>query len=200
MKTKRGTLGFGCPDTVDPHHMVLRIPRGREEPVVLVEQFGLRAGHAGAPDALERAVVDRAKWSGVSDAVRRIFNERLKDKGLAPGKWTVGDTKLERLLGKELCVLLWAIESAPSDLVSVAVTNWSGLKPEERWWLFTMTAAASGGVDDGDVGWRKALRYALTENPVQSGLPRLPVQRRPRKAVSGDESLPLFADLKADSR
>ena len=201
MKAKHGTLGFGCPDTVDPHHMVVKVPRGRDEPVLLVEQFGLRAGHAGAPDALERAVLDRAKWSAVADPVRRIFNERLKEKNLAPGKWAVGENKIERLLGKELCVLVWAIEDSALELVPVAVTNWSGLKPEERWWLFTMTAAASGGVDDGAVGWRKALRYALTENPVQSGLPLVPVTRRaPKVRGLREESLSLFAETKASSR
>ncbi len=64
-------------------------------------------------------------------------------------------------------MLAWAVEKVPEELVPVAVTNWLGLKPEERWWLFTVTAAATGGLDDGNVGWRKALRYALTENPVQ---------------------------------
>ena len=39
--------------------------------------------------------------------------------------------------------------------------------PEERWWLYTQTAAATGhGINDRGRGWRKAVRYALTENPV----------------------------------
>ncbi|PIP40031.1 MAG: hypothetical protein COX19_06575, partial [Desulfobacterales bacterium CG23_combo_of_CG06-09_8_20_14_all_51_8] len=41
------------------------------------------------------------------------------------------------------------------------------LFPEERWWLYTQTAAATGhGVQDRGKGWRKAVRFALTENPV----------------------------------
>jgi uncharacterized protein DUF3780 len=187
MKAAHTTVGFGCPDTIDPHHMVVTVPRGRDEPVRIVEHFGLRAGHAGTPDTIERVELARAKWSAIADPVRRVFNERLKEKAIAPGRWTVGENKLERLLGKELCVLAWAVEDAAHDLVPAAVTNWSGLKPEERWWLFTMTAAASGGVDDGEVGWRKALRFALTENPVEAGTP---VARRGRKARQ--QSLSLF--------
>jgi hypothetical protein len=187
MKKKHGTIGFGCPDTVDPHHLVVTIPRGRNEPVQIVEHFGLRAGHAGTPDNIERVELEHAKWTAVADAVRRVFNERLKEKGMSPGKWTVGENKVERLLGKELCVLAWAVELAPLELAPVAVTNWSGLKPEERWWLFTMTAAATGGADDGDIGWRKALRFALTENPVQTGTP---AARRQKKARQ--QSLSLF--------
>lgn len=162
------TVGFGCPATVDPHHVVVRIPRGRDEPVLVVETFGMRAGHAGLPDTIERVELDRAKWTAIADPMRRVFNERLREKGHAASRWTVGDNRVARLLGKELLVLAWAIEKAPLEHAGVAAINWSGLKPEERWWLFTMTAAASGGVDDGEVGWRKALRFALTENPVSA--------------------------------
>jgi hypothetical protein len=49
----------------------------------------------------------------------------------------------------------------------VALKNWQGLMPEERWWLYTMTNAASGHAVYGkNRGWRKAVRYALTENPI----------------------------------
>ena len=41
----------------------------------------------------------------------------------------------------------------------------AGLSREERWWLFTMTNAVTGHADD-KRGWRKAIRYALTENPI----------------------------------
>lgn len=45
--------------------------------------------------------------------------------------------------------------------------NWLGLVPEERWWLYTMTNAATGHAIKGrNKGWRKAVRFALTENPV----------------------------------
>ena len=191
MKDKQPTIGFGCPDTVDPHHIVVTIPRGRDGDVRIVEHFGLRSGLAGLPDTLERVELERAKWTAIADAVRRVFNERLKEKGHPPSRWSVGENKVERLLGKELCVLAWAVEHAPADLVPAAITNWAGLKPEERWWLFTMTAAASGSVDDGEMGWRKALRFALTENPVRSEVPQM---RKTRPGKSGE--LPLFDRLK----
>ena len=44
-------------------------------------------------------------------------------------------------------------------------------KPLEAgcWWLFTMTNAATGHALHGkNKGWRKAVRFALTENPVSS--------------------------------
>ena len=41
-------------------------------------------------------------------------------------------------------MLAWAIEDADPSLIPAAVKNWLGLTPEERWWLFTMTNAATG--------------------------------------------------------
>jgi len=55
----------------------------------------------------------------------------------------------------------------PTVHIPVAVKNWLGLMPEERWRLYTMTNAATGHAVYGrNRGWRKAVRYALTANPV----------------------------------
>jgi hypothetical protein len=51
---------------------------------------------------------------------------------------------LRRELGKELVLLAWAIEDADSALGGNALANWLGLVPEERWLLYTQTAATTG--------------------------------------------------------
>jgi hypothetical protein len=68
-------------------------------------------------------------------------------------------------------------EGASSDTVPNAIRNWIGLRPEERWWLYTVTAAATGGPEHSDIGWRKALRFALTENPLAEVTSINPVKR-----------------------
>ena len=70
---------------------------------------------------------------------------------------------MQRLFGKELLVLLWAVElpDVTPEEIAVAIRNWHGLKPEERWWLYTMTAAATGLAHQSGMGWRGALRQAL---------------------------------------
>jgi hypothetical protein len=191
-KAPRATEGFGCPVGVDPHHMAVTIPVGRNDPVQVVEKFGIRGGSNGLPDEVVRAELERSKWTAIADHVKRVFNERLKEKELAQGKWTPGENKLERLLGKELCVLVWSIESASEEVVPVALKNWSGLKPEERWWLFTMTAAATGELGDKDLGWRKALRYALTENPVKDPEDFRARRKKPAQQDLIPKPLPLF--------
>ncbi len=183
---RRETVGFGCPKVGRPHHVMVRIPAQRDEPVLVVETFGAQAAREGAPEEVERVELPRSAWLAIAETLRKVFNERLKEKGLTTGRWVVGENKVDRLLGKELCVLAWAVEKASEELVPAAVTNWLGLKPEERWWLFTVTAAATGGMDDGDVGWRKALRFALTENPVKV---QAPAKRQRRAKPQAELSL-----------
>jgi hypothetical protein len=68
---------------------------------------------------------------------------------------------VDRLLGKELCVLAWAVESMAMENIPIAVRNWLAMRPEERWWLYGMAAMNTGGLGDGNKGWRLALRHAL---------------------------------------
>jgi hypothetical protein len=170
---KQQTYGFG----VDPaqsknHFFVLMPPKGPNKvsspPVQIYERYSWTEGDEQQLDLLDvlRIEISKHKWGEVKDALTAEFNFRLKKEGLKIGKFsTVGGTPVERLFGKEMMVLLWSIEdSDPSD-ISTAIRNWKGLLPEERWWLYTMTNAATGGLKD-KKGWRKALRYALCENPV----------------------------------
>ena len=172
------TYGFGVPKTVDPHHYVVHIPRGSKRPVLIHEELGTES------DSLEHSVIDRVqlerhRWTAIADAVKRVFNARLIERKLATGRWKVGDNALDRLFGKELCVLAWAIEDVEPDHIPVALRNWLGLRPEERWWLFSMTAAVTGGVNDRGRGWRMALRYALADTPQgEPARPRLIARAR----------------------
>jgi len=181
----RATVGFGCPVGVDPHHFVVDLPVGRTAQVVIAEAYGIKAGLNGLPEVAERCYLERSKWTMISEEVKREFNERLRSKKMATSRWTTGLNKVERLLGKELLVLAWAVEGANPETVPNAIRNWIGLRPEERWWLYTVTAAATGGAEHSDVGWRKALRFALTENPLAEVANISPVKRS--KLLHGNE-------------
>lgn len=179
------TRGFGVPETVDPHHWVIHIPRNKDGAVRILEHYGISAAREGAPDELERCELSRDRWQLIADTVRKELNERLAEREIEGSRWSLGDNVVERVLGKELCILAWAIERADPELIPVALTNWIGLKPEERWWLFTMSAAATGRVEDAERGWRKALRYALTENPTTAEAERqIALAGRPRARAS----------------
>lgn len=192
--SERKTAGFGVPNDIDPHHFVVDIPAARANPVVITEQFGLAGGTNGMPDSIERCRLSQDVWNAVRKELERVLNDRLKEKKLATSRWKSGQNQVERLLGRELCVLLWAIEAASKETIPNAVRNWSGLKPEERWWLFAMAASMTGTSLDVDVGWRKALRVALTENPT--GEEVVAIRAKRPKSTEERPQLPLFERIK----
>jgi len=165
---------FGFEPDESRHHFVVDIPRGGDAPIKISEhltwddEVGSSAVSSGAAqDGQIRVIMPRIKWDAVADELRTQFNLRLKKLGKKSGNWRSGSNLLRRELGKELVLLAWAIEEADPGLIPTALANWNGLVPEERWWLYTQTAAATGhGINDRGRGWRKAVRYALTENPV----------------------------------
>lgn len=175
---------FGFDPQESSAHFLVHIPTSGQQTVEISEHLSwdpLRVSvsqHYGIDrqDGQVRCFLPRTKWNEVADALRAELNTRLKSQGKRPGKWKVGYNLVERTLGKELTLLAWGIEDADPSLIRTAIANWQGLAPEERWWMYTMTAAATGHCQTGrGVGWRKAVRYALTENPVTNRVEDQPV-------------------------
>ncbi len=181
MAIKLKSEGFGFVPTESEHHFLVTIPTKKQENVFISEHFTWDESEArqelsfalGNEDNKMRVILPRVKWDAIADAVKAEFNQRLRQDGLKTGQWKTGRTALSRLFGKELVLLAWAIEDADPALIPVGIKNWLGLTTEERWWLFTMTNAATGHAISGrGKGWRKAVRYALTENPVSDYSPQ----------------------------
>lgn len=188
MKPKTNTVAtllarsFGFDPNENHHHFLVDIPRGASQEIQISEHFSWSASEGSSPvslgsraDGQIRVLLARPKWNALADEIRADFNLRLKKMGKRSGLWKVGPNLVRRELGKELILLAWAVEEADPGLIEAAIANWKGLFPEERWWLYTQTAAATGhGVNDRGKGWRKAVRYALTENPVTTRAPDKP--------------------------
>ncbi len=195
----RPTLGFGVPATSDPHHFKVVVPRSSTAPVQVSEYLGLQA-LSDEHSIIDRAVLDRARWTAIRAEVQRAFNARLSTHGLKPSAWKAGDNPVDRLLGKELCVIVWAVEHMEMEKIPVAVRNWLALRPEERWWLFGMTAMSTGGIKDGDKGWRLALRHALgdvAQSELLSPRGRRGASGRDGSATDDRPTLDLFGDSAA---
>jgi hypothetical protein len=173
---------FGFDPQESTHHFLMDIPRGSDAQIKISEHLtwdpetgSSEVTTAAQQDGQIRVLLARIKWDAIAEEIRAVFNQRLKKMGKKSGAWRVGPNLIRRELGKELVLLAWAIEEADPALVQTAIANWRGLVPEERWWLYTQTAAATGhGINDRGRGWRKAVRYALTENPVQGGEAQVP--------------------------
>lgn len=175
-KQNEEVLGFGFSPGEGEHHFLVTIPqKSEDDSVYMSEHFEWEESNErrelhfalGKNDSKMRVVLPRLKWDEIAEAAKAEFNRRLRKKGHPTGHWQTGQVPVARLFGKELVLLAWAIEDADPARIPTAIRNWRGLAPEERWWLFTMTNAATGHAITGrDKGWRKAVRYALTENPV----------------------------------
>ena len=181
------TIDFGAPDEFGAHRFRVEVPASRTGDVLIVEEHGFHGGQRGLPEEEIRVILGRTLWSEISEVARLDFNERLKTRKLTTSRWKVGVNLLDRFLGKELCVLAWAAERATPEQCAVICTKWAALRPEERWWLFSTTAAEGGLAQDRERGWRKALYYALSDGDA-----RLRPTKARRGAVRDAPELPLF--------
>jgi hypothetical protein len=180
-------VDFGAPDQFGAHLFRVEIPASKVDSVVLVEDYGYRGNEGGIPRDEQRAILPRVVWSAIADIARREFNDRLKAAKVTTGRWHSGTNLVDRLLGKELCVLAWAAETASDEQLPVICSKWAALRPEERWWLFAMTVAEAGLPEDTQRGWRRALFHALSDGEAQ------PAGRKRRRPTESDLfSLPLF--------
>jgi len=180
MTKRRNSLGFGFVPEETGYHFLVTVPPGKSEDIIISEHFVWEENEErkklvltlGSEDVKVKVILRRSRWDAIKQEVMGEFNRRLKEHGFPAGRWQTGHIPVSRLLGKELVLLAWAIEDADPALIPNAIKNWLGLTPEERWWLFTMTNAATGHAIYGrGKGWRKAVRYALTENPVSDNVP-----------------------------
>jgi hypothetical protein len=186
---KTETIDFDASTVFGVHLFQVEISASRLIPVTITEGYGYRGLEGGNPSCEDRVILQRAVWSAIADTARREFNDRLKTAKLLTGRWHTGTNLVDRLLGKELCVLAWVAETANEDQIPVICSKWAALRPEERWWLFTMTVAESGLSEDTQRGWRRALFYALSDGE------KVTSDRKRRRPVETDLfTLPLFMD------
>lgn len=189
MSDQPATVDFGAPSSFGTHLFRVEIPASRSESVLIVEDYGYRGLEGGIPRDEERVILARELWSAIADTSRREFNDRLKAAKVSVGRWHSGTNLVDRLLGKELCVLAWAAETATPDQVPIICSKWAALRPEERWWLFAMTVAEAGMPADTQRGWRRALFYALSDGEKPA-----PGRKRRRPVDQDLFKLPLFSD------
>jgi hypothetical protein len=193
-RTLTRALGLGFIPDDARHGFVLHLPTSQARTAeVMVAEYRdfaitgdtIRSAPATHADPSVRVILRRAQWDLIADAFWQDAARRLRGAGIEAARLPKrGDVPIHPSIGKELCLLAWAIEDADSAVVPEAIRNWEALAPAERWWLFTMTVASTGQALQRNVGWRKAVRFALTENPlVPKGEGLAP---RSRRALLGD--------------
>ena len=124
MTEKGQFVDFGAPEQFGMHVFRVEIPAVRTEPIHIIEDYGYRGLEEGIPRDEERVILPRTVWSGIAEIARHEFNNRLKSAKIPAGRWHAGTNLVERLLGKELCVLAWAAETANEDQIPVICSKW----------------------------------------------------------------------------
>ncbi len=187
----RRVIGLGFIPAEARHGFVITVPKGtgRDDLVAIsehresgVNEMDEPANPASTPTAPNlRVLLDRRRWEDLAPVFWDDANRRLRANGLPTARWVKNPTApipVHPSLGKELCILCWAVEEAPPDDIPNALRNWEALAPEERWWLYTMAVATTGQAMQKGIGWRKALRAALADNPFVKGEGMSPRARR----------------------
>jgi hypothetical protein len=187
----RKVVGLGFLPDEARHGFLIDVPKGKASSGLAcitehrgsdINHLGARAIDAPAPnDPSLRVLIDRDRWLALAPAFWDEANRRLRANGLPVAKFKRNPGKpvpVHASLGKELCILCWAVEEALPDDIPNALRNWEALAPEERWWLYTMTIATTGQALQKGLGWRKALRAAITDNTFVKGEGLSPRARR----------------------
>jgi hypothetical protein len=192
MSTKgKNIIGLGVVPEETRHGFLIDIPPGaaNADPILIREYREYRLTEENHPSASEatltdpmlRVIIDRQRWLALAPAFWEEANHRLRANGLPTVKFKKSSSKaipVHPSLGKELCILCGSVEEASPDDIPNAIKNWQALAPEERWWLYTMTVATTGQATQKGLGWRKALRAAIADNPFIKGEGMSPKSRR----------------------
>ncbi len=189
--TTRTVIGLGFLPDEARHGFLVDVPKGSGANDIIcitehrgddLDQLGSRTVAPPSPnDPSLRVVINRIRWQLLAPAFWEEANRRLRANGLPQCKFQKNPSKpvpVHPSLGKELCILCWAVEDASPDDIPNALRNWEALAPEERWWLYTMTIATTGQAMQKGIGWRKALRAAIADNPFVKGEGLSPKARR----------------------
>lgn len=165
VKFKEKTIGFGYNPLESNHYFIIEIPKKISENVNIYEYVF----HDNIEEKTLKIIISKKVWLKVAPFLEREFNTILSSYSLKKSKFTVGDNIVERLLGKELCLLLFAIEHLDnnSDDISQVIQNWSAIEREFRWFLYTMIDTSAGEYNDINIfkGWRDAIKTALSDRP-----------------------------------
>ena len=164
MTATRKVIDFGFAPDHSPLHFALTASKS-DVSVEIRFHWGEESEEPAQPEP--KAWLDGYRWSRIAEIVAHDFNRRLRAAGQRQARWKAKETLLAPHFGRELVLLIWAVEDADPTLIQNMCANWGGLAPEERWWLFTTVNASSRHPEYGkDSGWRKAIKIAFAENPT----------------------------------
>ena len=143
-----------------PHFFEVTV---RDGYAFLTESFG-----AGGGGIICRARLPEDTFRRVREEIRQAMNARIRgiNEKQKPGSTKIptckgwsksGPTRTDRILGRELTVLFWALEGCPPEKEEGVIGIWRDYRPEELWWLFMEADKDGRDFLSEPKGWRLAL-------------------------------------------
>ncbi len=136
------------------------------------------------PRRADLAEITGALWRKISVRVVRELAQDMNEgeRSKAAPSLKTGGNRLSPLVGRELALLLWALQEEGAEAQLEAILHgWRELAREERWWLYAKAAAP--GQRPG-TGWRRALFHALSESSETRTEAPITKKKSPKKPAS----------------
>lgn len=120
------------------------------------------------PRHSDLAWIVSASWRKISKVAVRELAEGMgeSERAKATPKLKTGANRLSPFIGRELVLLLWALQERETEAqLETILYGWRELAREERWWLYAKAAAPGQRLG---TGWRRALFHALVSPGLDS--------------------------------
>ena len=98
-------------------------------------------GYSDNSMVIKRARISLKAWRVVKDTVERVFTALMREQGVYTGRRNVrfhstGQTRMDRSLGQQLCVLFWAIGTG--EVTPTMISRWENIGRIERSLLWSL--------------------------------------------------------------
>lgn len=145
------TVDFGVRDTPGQTWLTISIPNDRKT------RIGITTHDPLSNRIMPEFRIDRDIWTVVAPRIEAYLNARLKSANLKASKFRPGENRVERLIGKEVMVLIYALQDAHPDQARKALMGWHDYRPEDLWWISHQIERTGP-----DGGWRRSILEILT--------------------------------------
>ena len=128
--TPRKIVGLGFLPVEARHGFLIDVPKGsgKNDVIRISEHRNVDISQIESTDDTDgadketsmRVLIDRSRWLALAPAFWEEANRRLRANGLPSCKFVKNPSKpvpVHPSLGKELCVLCWAVEDAQPELI-----------------------------------------------------------------------------------
>lgn len=154
---------FGYSELVRPHCIEVVITPTE---VLFIENPHTKR-RVGEEPFVEKARLRLSSWKKIAPKLAVELNRRIASdidlKTCPKARWKEGLNHVDLGLGREMLVLVWAVEQLEDEPESIerVLAEWSQLSPEDRFFFYRLTNAFTGRAEDRDSFRRRGLAFIL---------------------------------------